>query len=101
MIQNVSADPCTGKLSVRAQEGSSFVVKDVMYDENDAGNQKAVYVHLDRFYKGLRVIGGDSVVEINSTDQSLTSISQTLLEPFQIDILDVLTANVKIPDPTE
>jgi len=95
--QNIkNASSTSTEIFSELDKDNMFVVKEVLYDTDKDGHQVAVHVRLDRFYKGLRVIGGDSIVHINATDQSLSGISQTLLEPLKIDTEDVVTANVQV-----
>mmetsp|Transcript_16851 Transcript_16851/g.23990 ORF Transcript_16851/g.23990 Transcript_16851/m.23990 type:complete len:90 (-) Transcript_16851:746-1015(-) len=52
------------------------------------------HVRLERLYKGLRVIGGDSIVHIDTVDNSLSSISQTFSEPIQVGASEVASIQV-------
>lgn len=63
---------------------NDFSVKDVIYDVDTKGMNTAVHVRLMRFYQGLRVLGGDSVVHINADDFSLLGITQTVENPIEI-----------------
>jgi len=61
---------------------NDYSVKDIIYDIDTKGINTAVHVRLVRFYQGLRVFGGDSVVHINADDLSLLGISQTIENPI-------------------
>jgi hypothetical protein len=66
-------------------EGNTFTVKDVIYDYGSKGMKAAAHVRLERFYQGIQVLGGDSVVHINGTDMSLLGIRQIFELPITID----------------
>jgi hypothetical protein len=62
---------------------NDYSVKDIIYDIDTKGMNTAVHIRLVRFYQGLRVFGGDSVVHINADDLSLLGISQTIENPIK------------------
>jgi Zn-dependent metalloprotease len=72
-------------ISQTVTESNSFTVKDVIYDIGSNGVKTAAHVRLERFYQGIQVLGGDSVVHINATDMSLIGISQSVESQISID----------------
>jgi peptide methionine sulfoxide reductase MsrB len=82
-------------MSQTVTESDSFTVKDVIYDIGSNGMKTAAHVRLERFYQGIQVLGGDSVIHINATDMSLIGISQSFGSQISIDASYISEANAQ------
>lgn len=92
-IQKAAVYTSGGYVTEQASE-NDFIVKDVIYDVDANGNNIMAHVRLDRYYNGLRVIGGDAVVHINTIESSLLDISQTLDKPIKVSTDEVASMQV-------
>src|SRR5689334_20574354 len=70
----------------RAASGQSFRAHAALVDRNGS-----THVRVDRFYRGLEVVGGDMVVHSDARGQ-LRSVSQTLRAPISLSIRPGITA---------
>ena len=84
-LARVKADP----VLAFAGANDGFVTRDVIVDPN--GDQ---HVRFDRTYRGLRVIGGDTVVHTAAGGYS--GVSMTLARPIDLSIVPVLPSREAI-----
>ena len=69
----------------RAASGQTFRAGQALVDRNGSA-----HVRVDRFYRGLRVVGGDMVVHSDARGQ-LRSVSQTLRAPLSLSVKPGIT----------
>src|SRR5690349_21505824 len=70
----------------RAASGQTFRAGQALVDRNGS-----THVRVDRFYRGLKVVGGDMVVH-NDARGRLRSVSQTLRAPLSLSVRPGISA---------
>ena len=80
-IRSLNAHPALA----REAQGQTFRAGSVLVDPSGAS-----HVRVDRFYRGLRVVGGDLVVH-DAADGRMSGVSQTLRAPLSLGVTPALT----------
>jgi hypothetical protein len=81
--------------------GYTFKVKKITSDlGHPEYKNKEVHVHLQIFYSGLRVIGGDSVVHVNAAGKIISGISKAMNNIIQTSTSEISAAQSQMQSQT-
>ncbi len=81
--------------------GYTFKVKNIVYDSEPVYKNKMAHVHLQMYYNGIHVIGGDSVLHIDATTKALSDFTKTMKYPIKTTPSEVSAAQAQVQAQTD
>jgi Zn-dependent metalloprotease len=78
------------------RDGYTFKVKNIVYDSEPVYKNKMAHVHLQMYYNGIHVIGGDSVVHIDAATKAIKDFTKTMKYPIKTTPSEVSAAQSQV-----